>query len=168
VLDKLAEVLEVPVEFFRAGNPVPVLPAAGAHFRSLRSTSALERERALSFGELALAMFAAAELHVELPSMALPELEIPTDWAEDMDRAGIETLARQAREALDLAAGPVPHVVRLLEAHGVAVVRLEDTSDKVDAFCHQQGYRPLVLLSSGKQDKARSRFDAAHELGGWC
>jgi hypothetical protein len=56
-------------------------------------------------------------------------------------------------------------MVRLLEAHGVAVVRLEDASHKVDAFCHQQGYRPLVLLAPGKQDKARSRFDAAHELG---
>jgi Zn-dependent peptidase ImmA (M78 family)/transcriptional regulator with XRE-family HTH domain len=165
VLDKLAEVLEVPTEFFRAGNPVPALPAAGAHFRSLRSTTALERERALSFGELALAVFAAVELHIDLPAMTLPELEIPTDSPEDMDRAGIETLAGQARDALGLGTGPVPHVVRLLEAHGVAVVRLEDASHKVDAFCHQQGYRPLVLLSPGKQDKARSRFDAAHELG---
>ena len=165
VLDKLAEILGVPSEFFRAGHPVPALPAAGAHFRSLRSTTALERERALSFGELALAVFTAVELHVELPAVVLPELEIPTDSPEDLDRAGIETLARQARDALGLAAGPVPHVVRLLEAHGVAVARLEGASDKVDAFCHQQGYRPLVLLSTGKQDKARSRFDAAHELG---
>lgn len=165
VLDKLAEVLGVPPAFFRAGNPVPALPAAGAHFRSLRSTTALERERALSFGELALAVFAAIELYVELPAVVLPELEIPTDSPEDLDRSAIETLARQARRALGLGSGPVPHVVRLLEAHGVAVIRLEDASDKVDAFCHQQGYRPLVLLSPGKQDKARSRFDAAHELG---
>jgi Zn-dependent peptidase ImmA (M78 family)/transcriptional regulator with XRE-family HTH domain len=165
VLDMLAQVLNVPSEFFRAGNPVPGLPAAGAHFRSLRSTTALERERALSFGELALAVFAAVELHVELPAVALPELEIPTDSPEDLGRPDIEALARQARLALGVEPGPVPHVVRLLEAHGVAVVRLEDASEKVDAFCHQQGYRPLVLLSPGKQDKARSRFDAAHELG---
>jgi Zn-dependent peptidase ImmA (M78 family)/transcriptional regulator with XRE-family HTH domain len=165
VLDKLADVLGVPSEFFRAGHPVPALAAAGAHFRSLRSTTALERERALSFGELALAVFTAVELHVELPAVVLPELEIPTDSPEDLDRAGIETLARQARDALGLAPGPVPHVVRLLEARGVAVAWLEGASDKVDAFCHQQGCRPLVLLSSSKQDKARSRFDAAHELG---
>lgn len=165
VLDELAQVLDVPVEFFRAGNPVPSLSASGAHFRSLRSTSALERERALSFGELALAVFTALELHVELPAPTLPDLEIPTDFADDLDRAGIEHLARQARDAMGLTSGPVPHVIRLLEAHGVAVIRLEDVSDKVDAFCHLQGYRPLVLLSSGKQDKARSRFDAAHELG---
>lgn len=165
VLDKIAEVLGVPTEFFRAGHPVPALPAAGAHFRSLRSTTALERERALSFGELALAVFTAVELHVDLPAVTLPELEIPTDSPEDLDQAGIETLARQARDTLGLGTGPVPHVVRLLEAHGVAVVRLEAASNKVDAFCHQQGYRPLVLLSPGKRDKARSRFDAAHELG---
>lgn len=165
VLHKLAEVLDVPAEFFRAGNPVPNLPAAGAHFRSLRSTTALERERSLSFGELALAVFAAVELHVELPAMTLPELDISADSPEDLDRAAIESLARQARRLLNLGAGPVPHVVRLLEARGVAVIRLDGASAKVDAFCHQQGYRPLVLLSTGKQDKARSRFDAAHELG---
>jgi Zn-dependent peptidase ImmA (M78 family)/DNA-binding XRE family transcriptional regulator len=165
VLEKLAEVLQVPTDFFRAGYPVPSLPANGAHFRSLRSTTALERERALSFGELALAVFSAAEFHVDLPPVVLPELEIPADSMEELDRTSIEDLARQARDALGLGSGPVPHMVRLLEAHGVAVVQLENASRKVDAFCHQQGHRPIVLLSPGKQDKARSRFDAAHELG---
>lgn len=165
VLDQLADALAVPVEFFRAGYPVPALSASAAHFRSLRSTTALERERALSFGELTLAVFAAVELHVELPAPWLPELEIPTDSAEDLDRAAIESLARQARDRLGVSTGPVPHVVRLLESHGVAVVRLEEVSRAVDAFSHQQGHRPLVLLSPGKQDKARSRFDCAHELG---
>ena len=164
VVDKLVEILEVPAEFFRAGNPIPTLPAAGAHFRSLRSTSALERERALSFGELALAVFTAVELHIELPVETLPELDIPADGPEGLDRAGIESLARQTREALRLGDRPVPHVVRLLETCGVAVVRLDSANEKVDAVCHQQGSRPLVLLSPAKQDKARSRFDAAHEL----
>ncbi|MQA16995.1 MAG: DUF2188 domain-containing protein [Pseudonocardiaceae bacterium] len=165
VLDRLAEVLDVPAEFFRAGHPVPGLSTEGAHFRSLRSTTALERERALSFGELALAVLAAVELHVELPAVRLPELDIPADSTGDLDQSGIEALAREARDLMGVAFGPVPHVVRLLEAHGVAVVRLDEGSRKVDAFSHQQGYRPLVLLSAGKEDKARSRFDGAHELG---
>lgn len=165
VLDELANVLEVPVEFFRFGNPIPPLPAAGAHFRSLRATSAMERERALSLGELALAVFEALELRVQLPVVSLPELDIPVDRSGELDRSEIEALARLTREEMGVSSGPVPHVVRLLEAHGVAVVRLGNVSDKVDAFCHQQGFRPLVMLSSSKQDKARSRFDAAHELG---
>ncbi|MBW0106072.1 ImmA/IrrE family metallo-endopeptidase [Pseudonocardia sp. KRD291] len=161
VLEKLADCLEVPVEFLRAGSPVPGLSAAGAHFRSLRSTTVLQRDQALSFGELALAVFTALEHHVELPPVGLPELDVPAE----LDPSAIATLADQAREEMGIPAGPVPHIVRLLEAHGVAVVRLEDASKKVDAFSHQQGQRPLVLLSPAKQDKARSRFDAAHELG---
>lgn len=165
VLERLADVLGVPTEFFRSGHPVPGLSSSGAHFRSLRSTTVLERERALSFGELALAVFAAVELHVDLPQVRLPDLDIPVDSTELLDRDGIEQLAREARDLLGVEPGPVPHVVRLLEANGVAVVRLEEASRKVDAFCHQQGHRPIVLLTTGKGDKARSRFDAAHELG---
>jgi Zn-dependent peptidase ImmA (M78 family) len=57
-------------------------------------------------------------------------------------------------------------MVRLLEAHGVVVVWLDhDTLGRVDAFCHPHGQRPIVLLNPAKQDKARGRFDAAHELG---
>jgi Zn-dependent peptidase ImmA (M78 family) len=56
-------------------------------------------------------------------------------------------------------------MVRLLEAHGVAVVHLDEDLHRVDAFSHNGGRRPLLLLNPAKQDKARSRFGAAHELG---
>jgi Zn-dependent peptidase ImmA (M78 family)/transcriptional regulator with XRE-family HTH domain len=161
IVDRLADTLGVAQEFFRAGHPVPSLTASGAHFRSLRSTSALERERALAFAELALAVFMAVEQHVSLPAPRLPELELPAE----LSTADATRLAGQARQQLGLAAGPVPNMVRLLEAHGVAVVRLDqDDVRRVDAFSHH-GHRPIVLLNPAKQDKARSRFDAAHELG---
>jgi len=161
VVDKLSEALDVPTNFFRAGNPLPSLASSGAHFRSLRSTTSLERERALSFGELAVAVFNAIELHVELPPLRLPDLAVPAN----LDLPGVDSLAQEARSWFGLEAGPVPHMVRLLEAHGVIVVHLDSVTRKVDAFCHQSEHRPIVLLSPDKQDKARSRFDAAHELG---
>jgi Zn-dependent peptidase ImmA (M78 family)/transcriptional regulator with XRE-family HTH domain len=162
VVASFAEVLDVPPEFFRAGNPLLGLPASGAHFRSLRSTTALERERALAFAELALAVFAAVEQHVDLPMPTLPDLDVPPDpTSEDVRR-----LACEARNHLGLGRGPVPNVIRLLEAHGVVVVRLDrDDIRRVDAFSHHHGQRPLVLLNPAKADKSRSRFDAAHELG---
>jgi Zn-dependent peptidase ImmA (M78 family)/DNA-binding XRE family transcriptional regulator len=161
VLQQLADNLDVTIEFFRAGRALPNLPASGAHFRSLRSTTALQREQALAFGELALAVFAALEDHVQLPSVSLPEFDVPTE----LSAGDITLLAQHAREHLGVPQGPIPHVVRLLEAHGVIVVRLDDVSRHVDAFSHQQGHRPLVMLNPAKQDKARSRFDVAHELG---
>lgn len=47
------------------------------------------------------------------------------------------------------------------------VLRLPDdcVDRRVDAFSTRATTRPLVLLSPMKDDKARSRFDAAHELG---
>jgi Zn-dependent peptidase ImmA (M78 family)/transcriptional regulator with XRE-family HTH domain len=161
IVDRLAELLDVTVEFFRAGHPVPSLPASGAHFRSLRSTSALERERALAFAELALTVFTAVEEQVSLPEPSLPDLDVPPELTE----ADAVRLARAARERIGLPPGPIPNMVRLLEVHGVAVLRLDhDDLHRVDAFSHP-GQRPIVLLNPAKQDKARSRFDAAHELG---
>jgi Zn-dependent peptidase ImmA (M78 family)/transcriptional regulator with XRE-family HTH domain len=171
ILAGMAEALSVPVEFFRAGYPLPSLPASAAHFRSLRATTATERERALAFGELVLSVFQAVELGVDLPPVALPELVI----AGELDEDAVAEAARQSRAAMGVPAGPVPHVIRLLESHGVAVAGLENASRKVDAFSHQQAVqthssqspppRPLVLLNPAKEDKARSRFNAAHELG---
>jgi len=56
-------------------------------------------------------------------------------------------------------------MTRLLEAHGVIVLTLPEISDRVDAFSHWYGQRPFVFASPAKNDKARSRMDAAHELG---
>lgn len=52
-----------------------------------------------------------------------------------------------------------------MEAHGIVVARLPVADRGIDAFSHSQGQRPVVVLGSDKGDAARSRFDAAHELG---
>lgn len=57
------------------------------------------------------------------------------------------------------------NVAGALEAQGVLVIRLPlDTAD-VDAFSLPFPDRPVVVLGADKNDRARSRFDAAHELG---
>ncbi|RBY92237.1 XRE family transcriptional regulator [Blastococcus sp. TBT05-19] len=172
VLTGLADALDVPVDFFRAGHPMAVLPASAAHFRSLRATTVTEREQALAFGELVLSVFSALELSVDLPAVNLPGLQVD----DELDENGVVDAARRTRQAMGVSRGPVPHVVRLLESHGVAVAGLDDhVSPRVDAFSHQQALhphphqahspRPLVLLNPAKEDKARGRFNAAHELG---
>ena len=61
--------------------------------------------------------------------------------------------------------GPVPNVAEVLEQHGILLIRLPlDTAD-VDAFSLPFHDRPVVVLGADKNDRARSRFDAAHELG---
>lgn len=162
VLAQLCLQLGLPREFFGAGRPLTLLPASGAHFRSLRSTSAAAREQALAYGELCLELVDLIGAYVDLPMVSLPDLGLPDDLSDD----DIAEAARITREAWDIEQGPIPSVVQSLEAHGIIALRLPPRTDAaVDAFSTYSGRRPLVFLSPTKDDKARSRFDAAHELG---
>ena len=160
VLARLALALSMPVDFFAAGFPPPVTPGQ-AHFRSLRTTSQAERDQAEAFGEIAWRVVEVIERHLRLPRLRLPQL----DLAEPAGADDVRVAATTARESFGLAAAPVPHMVRLLEASGVIVLALPDVSERVDAFSHWYGQRPFVFLNPAKDDKARSRMDAAHELG---
>ncbi|ADB33669.1 protein of unknown function DUF955 [Kribbella flavida DSM 17836] len=152
--------LGVPAEFFTLDRPLQPGSASSPHFRSLRTTSQLERDRALAFAELAADVLSALEQKVELPQPLLPDLRAP----ESPSLEQIGELAAQTRSFFELEPGPVPHVVRLLETAGVLVLRLPEVSVTVDAFSAHLPTRPVVLLNPAKNDAARARFDAAHEL----
>ena len=165
VLTRVALALGMPPEFFSRGLDIPEVRSSTAHFRSLRSTPANRRDQALAFGELALAVLDLVERYVDLPPVRLPSIGLPGRPSD----ADIADAAHRTRRELGVGTGPVPHVVRLLEAHGVLVVRLptQGFDPRVDAFSSSEtaSGRPLVLMSPLKDDKARSRFDAGHELG---
>jgi Zn-dependent peptidase ImmA (M78 family) len=159
---ELALALGVPVEFFGRGRPIDTVPAGSAHFRSLRSAPAISRDQALAFAELALAAVDLLEQYVDFPTYSVPLNPVDEDPTPDE----IEGIAYDTRVAIGQKDEPLPHVVRLLESKGVVVLRPPMTLDsRVDAFSTRVGGRALVLLSDAKGDRARSRFDAAHELG---
>lgn len=160
VLAQLAMALGVPATFFAGGHPQPTMPSA-AHFRSLRATTQLQRDQALAFGKIAWQLVTTVERYVELPEVVLPRLALPSEPT----RSDIAGIAREVRIAMNLPTGPIPHVTRLLEAHGVVVMELPPMSRRVDAFSHWYGNRPLVFRNPLKDDRPRSRFDAAHEAG---
>jgi Zn-dependent peptidase ImmA (M78 family)/transcriptional regulator with XRE-family HTH domain len=159
-LKRLAIALGVPVEFFQAGrSPVSM---DGAHFRSLRSTSQIERDQALAYGRIATDIVAALEDLVDFPEVDLPEYPVSPD---EIAGPGPVEAARLTRKALLERPGPVPHVVRLLETHGVIVLVLPQAAERVDAFSVGVHPRPMVFFNPAKGDYWRNRFDAAHELG---
>lgn len=159
---QLALALGVSAEFFLLGRPIAQVPSTAAHFRSLRATPAMSRDQALAFAEISLAVIDVLEQYVDFPEVRVPLHPLGESASPDE----IATAAAVARQYFDVGPGPVPHVIRLLEANGVVVLRLAPTVDqRVDAFSTTAGNRPLVLLSLAKADRARSRFDSAHELG---
>lgn len=158
----LADAVGFPIGYFAsrlgAGGAEPE-PAG--YFRSLRSTSARDRKRALGHVFLLHDLVAGIEARLRLPEVDLPFA--PTNDATP--RSEVEAVAASVRAHFGLPAGPFEDVVRTLERHGAVVVRLSVGIAQVDAFSVTFDDRPLVVLTSDKLNRFRSRFDAAHELG---
>ena len=161
-LGKLALTLGVSVDFFeQRPGPAAVAAPQGAFFRSLRSTPQIERVRASARAVLVCELARTLEAYVQLPAVRLPSVPL----GEDDEPLQADDAAAAARVELGVAPGPVPNVVRLLEAHGALVMRLRMDDQRVSAFSQWFDGRPLVALGSDRDDAGRSRFDAAHELG---
>lgn len=168
LIPRLAQVLDVPMQYFLTGRPGTRLDSSMAHFRSLRSTPKAQRERALAFAEQVWELTFALEKHVQLPLIDLPGYaggEVSP--GEDLP-AEPAAAARELRRRWNLGDGPVTHLVRRMESHGIVVV-LPATADAsaatVDAFSTRAA-RPLVVLTRNRADDVyRHRFTAAHELG---
>lgn len=168
LLPRLAEVLDVPLAFFLAGRPYARLDPSAAHFRSLRSTRAYQRGKAIALTEQVWELTYALEKRVQLPLVNLPgfaggEVHPGTDLPANPAEA-----ARALRAAWELGAGPITHLVRRLEAHGIVVLTPHRDNDlqSVDAFSTSRLPRPVIVLTPNRTDDVyRHRFSAAHELG---
>jgi Zn-dependent peptidase ImmA (M78 family)/transcriptional regulator with XRE-family HTH domain len=162
-LAQLALALGFPVEFFAyGGEPWQVPTVADTFFRSLRSARQTERQQAVAHAALVWEVVTRLEERVRFPAVALPpDLNVTATTALEE----IETTAAELRRRWELKPGPIPHVIRLLELHGIIVTRYRSGSERLDAFSCPFPERPIVVLGDDKGQLDRSRFDAAHELG---
>jgi Zn-dependent peptidase ImmA (M78 family)/transcriptional regulator with XRE-family HTH domain len=167
-LPSLGRALDVPVAFFASSRPHARLDATAAHFRSLRSTPAAQRAKAIAFVEQMWELSHALERRVQFPAVDLPDFS-----GGEVIRGDFPTDPAGAAEALrsrwNLGIKPVAHLVRLLENHGV-VVALTPFTDaeivKVSAFSTTALPRPVIVLTPDRIDDVYyHRFTAAHELG---
>jgi Zn-dependent peptidase ImmA (M78 family)/transcriptional regulator with XRE-family HTH domain len=163
VVGRMALILGCPVGYFYDGPDRRVaLASSGSFFRSLRATRQWERDQGEAHAEHIWDLLTLLERELELPVVHLPDCGGVTP---DAPRGAIEAVAERVRQGWEMPPGPVGNVVRLLEAHGILVSRLPGGSNRMDAFSRWLGDRPVILLWAHKGDSARSRFDAAHELG---
>ena len=161
VIAELSLVLSYPPSFFERGRPRSEISHDECHFRRLRSTSKLERSRVLARAELLMELVGVVERH----GVAFPPLDLPNDLSRFAGSLShVEEVAVNLRKGWGLGIGPIDNMVRLLESKGCIVTRLHSESESVDAFSTWMPRRPLVVLSSNKDNVERSRYDAAHEL----
>ncbi|TDC60879.1 ImmA/IrrE family metallo-endopeptidase [Actinomadura sp. GC306] len=167
-IERASEVLDVPLDFFVIGRPHARLDASAAHFRKLRSTRVGERSKAVAFVEQMWELTYALEKRVQFPHVDVPGLasgEIIEGYIANDPAAA----ARSLRQYWGLGSGPVSHLVRTMELHGIIVTLVafagKDTP-RIDAFSTSKLSRPLVVLTPDRADDVyRHRFTAAHELG---
>ena len=157
-LAELCSLLAVPPNFFTT----PLLETHEGFFRSLRRTPVGKRRQARGYGHVAHDIATHSAVVLSLPTLSLPKRTIAD---LDVPRGDVEQIASDVRREWVLPAGPVSDVVGLLEQHGAVVMRLPLVTTEVDAFSLPFADHPVVVLSADKNDRARSRFDAAHELG---
>jgi len=166
-VSRLAMLLDVPPAFFAVRRYVR-LDTGAAHFRSLRSTPATLRAKAIAFTEQVWELAHALENRVQLPPVDLPgfaggEVQ-PGAYAGDPAAA-----ARELRRHWHLGSGPIAHMVRTMEVHGliVTLVPFAGAATKtIDAFSTSHLPRPVVVLTPDRaKDIYSHRFTAAHELG---
>lgn len=129
-------------------------------FRSLRSAPARERRWAIAEAHLLHDFVRVVEHYVELPDLDVPRISLTSE-----DRSELEAVARSVRKSWGLGLEPIENVVRETERHGIVTTRLPLGRHDLDAFSVWFDDRPIVVLGSDKGSTARSRFDAAHELG---
>jgi Zn-dependent peptidase ImmA (M78 family) len=132
------------------------------HFRSLRSATQIVRDQASAYGLLVGEIAASLERHVELPVRDLPHFPVSPDTPA---QGGPEEAARILRKDWNLPPGPIRHLIRLAEHHGIIVVFSLPQAASIDAFSLETFTRPLIMLNPIKDDYFRQRFDVAHEIG---
>lgn len=161
LLPVLARELSVPVDYFATGRPIGRVDGSQAHFRSLRSTTARDRSKAIAFIEQVWEITFALEKKVRFPDVDLPSL--------DREHAEPATAALALREHWGLGVKPVKHLVALAESRGIVVSLLTMANAdvaRVGAFSTSHLERPIIVVTP---ERAKSvfvyRFTVAHELG---
>lgn len=167
----IANHLQFPLGFFQRPLTRPPTATANVNFRSLRSSAAEDRERVVALGDLFQELMAAVAQVLPLQPADVPRADT-FDRTWDLTTPSgarspdvIDEVAMRVRRAWGLGDGPIPDMVRLLEAHGIWVQVLSEEAAEIDAFSYWSDGRANIVLNHAKGDPYRSRFDAAHELG---
>lgn len=160
-VSKIANVLEVSVDFFYStSKPIQEITTP-SHFRSFKTTAKKSRTKAVVqeawFAEFSQALL--ADINYPGASIYKSSQEDFTELSWD----DIENIALEARKFWKLGAGPISNMTRLLESNGVFVAQLS-MDRQTQAFSNWRGNLAYIITEK-QNSNARHRFNLAHELG---
>lgn len=155
MVSRLAKELKYPELFFYRESPER-LDTSAVSFRSLSRMKAKERRAAEAAGSLGIELYEWIDTRFNLPSSDLIDLS--------KERKRPEVAARLLRQHWSLGDRPISNVLKLVEAKGVRVLSLSESTKNVDAYSFWRGDHPYIFLNQEKSAE-RSIFDTAHELG---
>lgn len=162
-ISKIVTMLSQPRGFFfkpvrlRSGSP---------YWRSLGSATKTERLSATVRREWVEDIAEYIGDQIEFPEVSIPTYTEATS-PDEITFERLSWMARELRKEWGLGSGPISNMVWLLENHGCIVTSDYLDADSLDAFSlwSKHDNRPYVFLGKDKGGLARSRADAAHELG---
>ena len=153
----LARCLGVPMPLFMRPKPAELLRRGPLTFRAWSSAKTRQlNRRAARLAELVAESYLWLEERVSFPAASLPDAAAGPDIYE---------AATDCRRKWGLGDRPLLKLGELLESKGIMLGAASFGEQRFDAFSCIMNGRPFVFLGDEKEDRARSRFDAAHELG---
>lgn len=163
IMDKIPQTLNFPNQFFFSHF---VYEEETLFWRSMSATTVMARRRANHKLTWLQAISDYLQEFIEFPPVNFPSGIFPDDPIKITPRM-IETAASALRKHWGLKDRPISNVTYLLENNGAIVTRIHLDADTLDAFsCWRKSQqRPYFVLGADKNVAARSRLDAAHELG---
>jgi len=149
------------------------------HFRHKKRTKAAQRERVTARAVVTRMIVAELEeCFEELYRPTLPSIDLPGQPGDPTRVPEIEAAAREVRSAWGMGEGPIPDLVRAVEANGIWVTQLQGEDRCVDAYSWWSDGHAFIALNpvplDGSDSPAapaearnsyRERFNVAHELG---
>lgn len=163
VMTRLCEVFNFPPTFFMSA----VLDRGERNImhRSQSVATKTARDRAEVRFEWFREIVEFLSEYFDYPALNLPKLALPSDFRQ-LTHDQIEGAAAACRKLWGFGDRPIENVVLAMESNGIIVARGALGSADLDAFSEQlAGDWAYAFLGVDKGISARSRFDAAHELG---
>jgi Zn-dependent peptidase ImmA (M78 family)/DNA-binding XRE family transcriptional regulator len=153
----ISQALDVPMQLLVTKMPEEVSHRGPLTFRARSaSKTGIMRRRAQRLAEMVAEAYMWLERWVTFPETALPEIESMDDP---------ELAAAECRRFWGLGDRPISKLGELLESKGLRLCSAGFGDVRFDAFSCIISGRVFAFLGNEKHDRARSRFDAAHELG---